>query len=227
LTPVTALFATTFSIAGAFYQAYLVRKKGWTSAHLRRGLVDSTVGISVLGLITLMVMITAAAVLHDNPQVSEPRSVADVARQLEPFFGPAAQILFCVGIFAGAFSSFLVNAMIGGTLLSDGLGLGGDIDRFWPKVFTIAVLMIGMLVAVAVQVSNQPPVNLIIFAQAVTVLGLPALALALLFLALQKDYVAQLRIPLILKIVAGLSLILVSFLAVRTATTLYLKLTVS
>ena len=31
----------------------------------------------------VMIMMTAAAVLHDNPQVSEPKSAADVARQLE------------------------------------------------------------------------------------------------------------------------------------------------
>jgi Mn2+/Fe2+ NRAMP family transporter len=225
LTPVTALFATTFSIGGAFYQAYLVRKKGWTSGQLRQGLVDSAVGICVLGLVTLMVMVTAAAVLHDNPNVSEPKSAADVARQLEPFFGPAAQVLFCVGIFAGAFSSFLVNAMIGGTVLADGLGLGGDIDRFWPRLFTLIVLLSGMSVAIGVLWTDTPPVNLIIFAQAMTVLGLPALALALLILALQRDYLAQKSIPLWLKAIAVLAMLVVSFLAVRTAATLYLKLT--
>jgi Mn2+/Fe2+ NRAMP family transporter len=226
LTPVTALFATTFSIGGAFYQAYLVRKKGWTSQQLQQGLVDSTVGICVLGLVTLMVMVTAAAVLHDNPAVSEPRSAADVARQLEPFFGPAAQALFCMGIFAGAFSSFLVNAMIGGTVLSDGLGLGGDIDRFWPKLFTVVVLLTGMLVAIGVLWTDEAPVNLIIFAQAITVLGLPALALALLILALQRDYVAKHTIPRWLKAVAVVALLVVSFLAIRTAATLYLKMTI-
>ena len=124
LMPVIAMFVTTFSIGGAFYQSYLVRKKGWTRDNLWEGFVDSTVGICILGLVTLMIMVTAAAVLHDNPDVSEPKSAADVARQLEPLFGPAAKVLFCMGIFAGAFSSFLVNAMIGGTILSDALGLG-------------------------------------------------------------------------------------------------------
>ncbi|MCH2375941.1 MAG: Nramp family divalent metal transporter, partial [Planctomycetes bacterium] len=66
LLPVTALFATTFVVGGAFFQAYLVRQKGWTSEDLRQGLVDSCVGIFALGVMTLMIMLTAASVLHDN-----------------------------------------------------------------------------------------------------------------------------------------------------------------
>ena len=71
LLPVVALVGTTLSVAGAFYQAYLVREKGWTRADLRRGLVDSVVGISVLGLLTLLVMVTAAAVLHGEVRGSD------------------------------------------------------------------------------------------------------------------------------------------------------------
>ena len=40
-----ALVGTTFSVAGAFYQAYLVREKGWTIEDSKRGLIDSVEGI--------------------------------------------------------------------------------------------------------------------------------------------------------------------------------------
>jgi Mn2+/Fe2+ NRAMP family transporter len=226
LVPVTALFATTFSIGGAFYQAYLVRQKGWNVESLQRGLVDSAVGISVLGLVTLMVMITAAAVLHGNPDISEPKSASDVAMQLEPLFGSTAKVLFCMGIFAGAFSSFLVNAMIGGTVLSDSLGLGGNMDRLWPKLFTVLVLLIGMGVAIMTLWRNEKPVNLIIFAQAMTVLGLPALAAAMCYLATRRDLIDQHQIPRWLKGVALVALVIVTLLAVRTAVSIYLRLTV-
>ena len=227
LVPVIAMFVTTFSVGGAFYQSYLVRKKGWTRDNLREGFVDSTVGICILGLVTLMIMVTAAAVLHDNPDVSEPKSAADVARQLEPLFGPAAKVLFCLGIFAGAFSSFFVNAMIGGTILSDGLGLGGDIDQPWPKHFTVLALLVGMGVAVAVHSTGKPPVNLIIFAQAMTVLGLPALAATLWYLATRKDLTGELSVPMWMKLVAALALVIVTLLAVRTGVQVWLKLTMT
>lgn len=224
LTPVIAMFATTFSIAGAFYQSYLVRKKGWSIANLREGLVDSAVGVAVLGLVSLMIMVTAAAVLHGRDDVGELGSAADVARQLTPLFGSAATVLFCLGIFAGAFSSFLVNAMIGGTMLSDGLGLGGDIDQRWPKVFTVLALMMGMGVAIYVEATGLRPVNLIIFAQAMTVLGLPALAIAMFRLATLSDLRGDKAVPWILKFVALAAVVIVIFLAVRTVIVLYFKL---
>jgi len=224
LTPVIAMFATTFSIAGAFYQSYLVRKKGWSVANLREGLIDSAVGVAVLGMVSLMIMVTAASVLHGRDDVGELGSAADVARQLAPLFGNGATILFCLGIFAGAFSSFLVNAMIGGTMLSDGLGLGGDIDQRWPKIFTVVALLMGMGVAVYVETTGLPPVKLIIFAQAMTVLGLPALAIVMLRLATLSDLRGQFAVPWILKLVALIALVIVLFLAVRTCIVLYFKL---
>ena len=222
LTPLVAMFVTTFSIGGAFYQSYLVRKKGWTLNHLREGFVDSAVGICVLGLVTLMIMVTAAAVLHDNPKISEPQSAAEVAQQLEPLFGPAAKALFCLGIFAGAFSSFFVNAMIGGTILSDGLGLGGDIDQRWPKYFTVLALLTGMGVALMIQFTGQRPVNLIIFAQAMTVVGLPALAATICYLATRPDLIGERRIPGWMKLVSFLAFAIATTLALRTAVRLWL-----
>ncbi len=224
LLPVVALFGTTFSIAGAFYQSYLVREKGWTRQDLKPGLIDSTVGICTLGLITLMVMATAAAVLHSRADV-ELRSAADVAQALEPLFGRWAMGLFCLGIFAGAVSSFLVNAMIGGCMLSDGFGWGGSIDLKAPKICTVLALAIGMNVSLYLQFTGQDrPVNLIIFAQAMTVLGLPILAGVLLWLSFQSDLTERGGVPWWMKFVAIVGFIAALFVASRTATGLYLKL---
>lgn len=177
---VQGLVATTFSIAGAFYQAYLVREKGWGAAQLRQGLVDSAVGSAILVGISATIMATSAAVLAGRVAPHELRSAADVARQLEPLFGSAATWLFCLGVFAGAASSFLVNSVIGGTMLADGLGLDPRLDSPWTKAFTIAVLSLGMFVAIKVQPADR--VGLIVFAQALTALGGPALAFALVYL---------------------------------------------
>jgi Mn2+/Fe2+ NRAMP family transporter len=210
---VLALIGTTFSIAGAFYQAYLVREKGWGLGNLGQGLVDSAAGISVLGAISLVIMLTAALSFYGrHVQLA---TVADVARQLEPLFGRAALILFSLGLFAGAFSSFMVNAMIGGAMLSDGLGLGGKMDSATTKGFTIFALLTGMLVAVLVPAENR--VGLIVFAQAMTVIGLPLLAVSMLYLATRSDLVGQRAVPLGLRIVALAGLIVVLISAGRVA----------
>ncbi len=220
MTPIVAMYATTFSVAGAFYQSYLVRQKGWTRDNLKQGLIDSTLGISMLGLITLMVLITAAKVLYQNPDVETLTSVSDVATSLEPGFGKSAMVIFSLGIFAGAFSSFLVNAMIGGSILADGFGLGGYIDQKWPKLFTVFALMVGMAVAIYTKTMGQKPVGLIIFAQSLTVLGIPMLAIAMLWLATRADMKGENAIPAWMKILGFIGLITSVLLAIRTAVNL-------
>ena len=220
---VQALIGTTFSVGGAFYQSYLVRQKGWRLINLQQGLVDSACGIAVLGMITMMIMVTAAAVLHQVVDPNELSGAADVARQLTPLFGRGATILFCLGIFAGAFSSFLINAMIGGSVLADGLGWGGYLDQRGPKYCTVAALLAGMGVALWMRAANvDRPVNLIIFAQAMTVLGNPILAAVMLYLATRKDLTGQRAVPLWMKILATLGLVVVTYLALRTGIRLWL-----
>jgi Mn2+/Fe2+ NRAMP family transporter len=177
---VQGLTVTTFSIAGAFYQAYLVKEKGWTPGDLKQRTVDVLVGAGVLALISVMIMTTSAAVLHGTVPPDELNTAADVARQLEPLFGAAAKWLFCMGVFAAALSSFLVNSMIGGSMLADGLGLPSRIDSLWTRLFTTLVLLVGMGVALGTDSASRVP--LIIFAQAMTVLGGPILVLSLAYL---------------------------------------------
>jgi len=219
---VQGLVVTTFSIAGAFYQAYLVKEKGWTNANLRQGLTDSVAGISVLVGISLMVLVTSASVLSGNIAPTDLKSVADVAQQLEPLFGSTAKILFCVGIFAGAISSFLVNSIIGGTLLADGLGLDARMDSRWTKLFTVATLLIGMVIALGT--SSEGRVPLIIFAQACTVLGGPVLAFSLLYLALQRSTTGTAKTPAWMIGITSLGALVVVALAIRTAWTIFLKI---
>lgn len=221
LLPIQALVGTTFSVAGAFYQAYLVREKGWTRDpdQLHRGLVDSITGIAVLGAISMAIMLTSAAVLHVDGAAPQLGNAADVARQLEPLFGTSARLLFGVGLFAGAFSSFFVNALIGGTLLADGLGLGGRMDDAWPRRFTVGALVTGMAIALVAAATGRSLVDLIVFAQALSVFAVPLLALSLLWLATRPDVRAHVPRPLVAAGVVGTLLVIA--LSVRTGWRLF------
>ena len=219
---VQGLMVTTFSIAGAFYQAYLVKEKGLTSRDLRQGLFDAATGTGVLVLISLTIMTTSAAVLHGAIDPAELKSAADVARQLEPLFGAAAKWLFCIGIFAAALSSFLVNSMIGGTMLADGLGLDARIDSVWTKTFTALVLLIGMAIALTTDADSRVP--LIIFAQAITVLGGPVLIFSLAALLRQCAIERQISIPTWITVLLAVATVVVFALAIRTGWRIVLTL---
>lgn len=223
LQPMIAMFATTFVVGGALYQSYLVRQKGWTVNDARKGLIDSAVGIFVVVLITGVILATAASMLNANPDAKFD-TVADVAKQLQPAFGEKAKILFSLGIFAAAFSSFLVNAMIGGTVMSDGLGLGGSMDNLAPKMFTVLGLAIGMNVALYMVATDQKPVQLIIAAQALTVLANPVMAGALVYLSFRPMSVPGL-IPWWMKLLAIVALAMQIVLAGQRGYSIYSQVT--
>ncbi|RMG35269.1 MAG: divalent metal cation transporter [Planctomycetota bacterium] len=208
------LVGTTFVVTAAYYQSYTARFKGWSVNELSVGLIDARVGAMVMAAITLMLMSTAAAVLRGD----RPADVADVAEALEPAFGEAGKAIFCVGLFAAAFSSFIVNSMIGGFILADGLGLGSQPTDRWPRLLTVAVLLTGMLVALYVIESGTKPVGAIVAAQAVTVVASPLMAMVLLWLTNCRDLMGAHRNGWITNLLAGCGLLLLLATAWYTAT---------
>ncbi len=225
LIPLLGMIGTTFSVGGAFYQAYLVKEKGWGLGDVRRGVVDSVVSISVLGMVTAIILLTSMRVFFGRPDPVTLGSVGDIARQLEPLFGSGAKVIFCVGIFAGAFSSFLVNAMIGGTVLSDSVGKGSRLDQRWPLHLTTLALLVGMGVAIASVIwGNESTVTLITIAQALTVLGLPALAAALIYLGTRPELTGDRRVPRWILTLSIVGFFAACYVSSRLATTVYQKL---
>lgn len=183
---IRALMATTFSVAGAFYQCYLVRERRWTVGELRFRRWDTAVGIGTLGLLTMLVMWTAAAGMHGKVDPQEVKDIATLADSLRPTFGAAATAVFAIGILAGAVSSFIGNALIGGTILSDCLGLGGRASQVWPRRWTVAALLVGGAIASMSVLAIESNINFIVIAQGLTTLGLPVMSLALLYLLVES-----------------------------------------
>ncbi len=214
--PLLGMIGTTFSVGGAFYQAYLVREKGWGTGEVGKGTMDAVVSISVLGAVTCVVLMTGWRAFYGRPDVTL-SSVGDVARQMEPLFGSAAKGIFCAGIFAGAFSSFLGNALIGGTVLSDSLGKGARLEHRWPLHLTSVALGVGMVVALASMAREGSTVHLITLAQALTVLGIPALALALLYLGTRRELTGDRAVPRPVLVLSAVGLIVACGLAALTA----------
>ncbi len=210
---ILGLIGTTFVITAAFYQSYLVQQKGWGEKELEDGLLDARIGAVIMGLITLTIMSTSAAVLSGATLAS----VGDVAQQLQPSFGDKGKLLFCLGLFSAAYSSFIVNSMIGGFILADGLGIGSKTTDWAPRILTMVVLLSGMGVALLVIKLNIQPVPAIVAAQAVTVLAAPLMAGTILWLANKRDILGERRNGILMNLVGGFAFLMLLAMAYNTA----------
>lgn len=178
--------STTFSIAAAVYQSYLMKEKNWGPEQLATENLDSLLGIGILGAITTVVMLTSAAVIHGK---AEPVfSAQGMAQQLEPLAGPAAFYLFTLGFFFASLSSLIVNPLIGATLLVDGFGKDPSMDRRPVKTWTVVALTAGLMV---VLIFRGTPVELLRAAQAISVIAFPLLGFLVLSLAADRALMGE------------------------------------
>jgi len=207
---IASLVGTTLSMAGAFYQGNLVREKGWTIREYKNSVGDAIAGVCVLAGVSMVMLITAATVIKGKPA----NDVGQLAESLQPLLGPTAFLIFCIGLLAVSMNPFLINAMIGGSILADAVGLPPRLGDRWPRILTTLVLLTGMGIAIAALRREVKPVNLIIFGQALTVLGNPLMAASMLWLANRKDVMGKYRNRTIHNVLGGLGLaavILVAF----------------
>ncbi|MEA1952531.1 MAG: Nramp family divalent metal transporter [Planctomycetota bacterium] len=218
---IASLLGTTLSVAGAFFQGNLVREKNWSIDDYKRSVGDSIFGVCVLTGISMIIMVTAATVIRG--QAAD--NIGTLASALQPLLGDYSYIIFCIGLVAVCMNPFLINAMIGGAILSDGIGKPARLSDRLPRIFTVAVMFIGMSVALASRLTGLSTINLIIFGQALTVLGNPLMALSLLWLANQKDIMGDRRNTWKTNLLGGVGLLVVLFVAVVMIWRIYMRVT--
>ncbi|MFO7823846.1 MAG: Nramp family divalent metal transporter [Cyclobacterium sp.] len=213
---VIALVASSFSIAGAFYQSYLVQEKGWHTSQKREALTESFTGILVLGIISSMIMLSAATILY--PKGVGVSSAGDMGLALAPVYGQFSFLVFMVGLFGASFSSLLGNASIGGTLLADALSLGRDLNSFSVKLLISLVIVIGAAVAL---IFGRLPLELIVFAQGITIFAVPFIGLGLFLIGNDKEIMGKLRNKKPSNVLGLFGLLVLLTLAVSNAVNLF------
>lgn len=176
---IVALVGTNFSINAAFFTSYATKARGIRKDEYADSTLSDTIpGIVAPGIMTVLVIMVSAAVLGHTGQRVE--TLPQLASVFEPLAGRTGYYIFVLGFFAAAFSSMLANATAGGTLLSDGLGWGGSFDSLRTKMLVGGVLAFGLVVVAFAPGSR---IQLIILAQALTVLVAPVLGVLLVITA--------------------------------------------
>ncbi|MNL25075.1 manganese transport protein MntH [compost metagenome] len=215
---VIAFFASCFSIVGAFYQSYLVQERIKVNPEIREKKSSSLTGIVILGLMSAIVMICAAAVL--NTKGVKVNNASDMARALEPLFGTAASTFFLVGLFGASFSSLVGNATVGGVLLGDALSKGSQLNSKPVKLLIALVMIFGAAIAIKF---GKLPLELIVFAQSVTIFLVPFIGIAMYAISNDRKIMGTQVNTWFTKILGALGLLILLFLALSNVKELFLK----
>lgn len=178
----------------------------------------STTGMIILGLMSAIVMVCAATVLH--PKGVKLTSAMDMAKALEPLFGHYASILFLIGLFGASFSSVVGNASVGGTMLGDALGYGGKLQSAKVRVLIAILMIIGATIAI---IFGKLPLELIVLAQSVTIFLVPFIGIAMFLVANDKNIMGQYKNGKFTNISGVLGLLLLAFLAISNVYDLFIK----
>ena len=204
---VAAVVGTTIVPYNLFLHASTVSKKYGPEASLKELRIENAVSIALGGLVSLLIIITAAGAGLDDV-----RNAVDMARGLEPAFGSAAKYLMGIGLLAAGISSAL-TAPLAAAYAARGL-FGWSKDDRDPRFrgVWLTVLAIG----VAVAVTDVERVLIIKFAQITNALLLPFIAGYLLYVCNQRSLLGKRINSRPANLLAGLVLLVTLALGLRT-----------
>jgi manganese transport protein len=177
LLTVVGLIGTTVVPYNLFLHASLVQAKWQGPAHLPDARRDTVLAVSIGGLVSLSIIVSAAAV--DNAEV---RDAADLALSLELLFGGMARYLLGIGLFAAGITSAITAPLAAAYVTSGCMGWGGDLRHPGFRVVWMGVLGVGVFFS-SLAVS---PIEIIRFAQVANGIALPVVVGILLWLMNRK-----------------------------------------
>lgn len=216
---IIAFMASCFSIVGAFYQSYLVQERKKLNPNVGEETRNSSMtGILILGVMSAIVLICAAAVL--NPQEIKVTSASEMAKALEPIFGNYAADLFLIGLFGASFSSLIGNATLGGTLLSDSMGFGSHLSAKITRGLIGLVMVCGAVIAI---LFGTLPLKLIVFAQSITIFLVPFIGIALYSIANNARIMGKRKNSAAIKVFGALGLAMIIILASYNVYDMFIK----
>lgn len=214
---IAALMGTTVVPYNIYLHASSASKK-WngqieTAESVARSRLDSAISIGLGGVISMAIIICAAATI--NVAGGSISSGADMAKALEPLLGTWATVFFGIGLFAAGISSALTAPLAAAFASSGILGWGEDMKKPKFKMFWIIVLVFGL---VAVCMLGASPTEIILFAQAANAFLLPITGVLLLIVANDKAIMKEYKNSIWFNVLVVLVIAVFLFIAARNLT---------
>ncbi|UCC71723.1 MAG: Nramp family divalent metal transporter [Gemmatimonadota bacterium] len=202
------LVGTTVVPYNLFLHASAVRERWSGAKDLAPARADTAVSVSLGGVISIAVLVTAAAL----PATLRVSSAGDMAQALEPLLGRWAGAFFACGLLAAGLSSAITAPLAAAYATCGVLGWDSDLRSTKARSVWIPVLLAGVVFALlAVR-----PIAAIIFAQAANGVLLPVVAGFLLFLANDSGLLGSWTNGRASNLLGGLAVLIAAVLGIRS-----------
>lgn len=213
---VLALIATTLPPNTALGLSAFIKRKyendtvtpAWKKIKLSH--FDLRVNLLITATISISILICAGSVIFGTGAVIE--GAADMAHQLTPLLGQYAGVLFALGLWAAGFSSGLFNISVQPALFGQAFGTS---EKWNALPNRIMMLLAALTPIFIVYLFGQTPIQLIMAAQAINGLLLPAIVGSIWILCNKRKFLGEHSNTLSQNITYTIVMIIVCFLAVR------------
>jgi NRAMP (natural resistance-associated macrophage protein)-like metal ion transporter len=204
----------------AFIQSY-VADKGLRSEDLPASRLDVFAGALLTNVIAAFIVIAVAATLWTSGQ-RDISSAADAAKALTPLAGPAASILFAVGLLGASFLGLGVVPLSSAYTACEAFGWETGVNWNWreaPAFYGLLAFFVGFA-ALFVMIPGLPLIQVMFSAQVLNAVLLPFILVFVMLLAADRKMLGPLASGRILLTIGWLStalLVLLSLILLVTS----------
>jgi len=191
---IAAMAGTTCSAAVFVVRSTVVVEKGWTINNLKDEKKDAFVSSTVMLLLSGIIMAVSAGTLFVMDMSLD--TTVEMIQLFEPLGGRIAAFILILGIVGAGLSTVFPIILIAPWLISDISGKSRDIKSPMFRILG----GIGLLFGFGLIFIEKTPPAMMIFSQAFQAMILPAVAIPILFLILDKNLMGENRAKLKLRI---------------------------
>ena len=171
---IAGLIGTTVVPYNIFLHVALVNNRWKSSMDLKFANFDTIVSISIGGLISLCILLTAAGL--NNTDIL---NAVDLANSLQPLYGDFSKYVVAIGLLSAGLTSSITAPIAAAYVVCGCFGFSTNRKSNLFKVIAVIVLLIGVIFS-SIGIS---PIEIIKFAQVTNGILLPLIVIFLLFLA--------------------------------------------
>jgi Mn2+/Fe2+ NRAMP family transporter len=187
------LIGTTLSPYQQVFQQSAVVEKGVPRGDYGPERLDTYVGMIFSNLVTIFIIIAAAATLHAAGQTNI-NTAADAAKSLQPIAGPSAEILFTVGLVGASLMAAAIIPISTAFAFTEAFGFVSGIDLSLRRAPVFYSLFLGqvILAAILALIPTVPAFQLLVGVQVLNGFLLPVVLVFILLLSNNRRVMGRL-----------------------------------